>query len=256
MLVLIICNCTTIGIQSMKQMRRDYGFALDGIDNILLGMFITEAVIRMIPMRLRYFYDGWNVFDFVMILISFGVLIQQEMAADPNAVTAGRLFYFIRILRAFRSVRVFRAFKSLSAVKSLQMIVKTLFQSVVALASISLTGALILCTLFNLDAWAVIGTCYYGSVSADFSSVWKTSFRLIRVISLDTWTEYYYNLSSQAPTLSLYLILFVIIQSYVFLNLLTAVIVNNLVSSKDHRERKKPKTANLVIYIYLGQFFG
>lgn len=40
------------------------------LNYIFTGIFIIEAVIRLIAMRLDYFKMGWNVFDFVIVVFS------------------------------------------------------------------------------------------------------------------------------------------------------------------------------------------
>lgn len=40
------------------------------LNYIFTGIFIIEAIIRLIAMRLDYFKMGWNVFDFVIVVFS------------------------------------------------------------------------------------------------------------------------------------------------------------------------------------------
>ena len=40
------------------------------LNYIFTGIFIVEAVIRLIAMRFDYFKLGWNVFDFTIVVFS------------------------------------------------------------------------------------------------------------------------------------------------------------------------------------------
>ena len=40
------------------------------LNYIFTGIFIIEAIIRLIAMRLDYFKLGWNVFDFIIVVFS------------------------------------------------------------------------------------------------------------------------------------------------------------------------------------------
>ena len=58
------------------------------LNYIFTGIFIIEAVIRLIAMRLDYFKMGWNVFDFVIVVFSIvGKLLVYDSKLD---------FFYIR----------------------------------------------------------------------------------------------------------------------------------------------------------------
>ena len=43
---------------------------LQYLNYIFTGIFIIEAVIRLIALRFDYFKLGWNVFDFTIVVFS------------------------------------------------------------------------------------------------------------------------------------------------------------------------------------------
>ena len=44
------------------------GWYLTAFDNILLGVYVAEAILKLYAMRHRYFKDGWNVFGIIQLL--------------------------------------------------------------------------------------------------------------------------------------------------------------------------------------------
>jgi hypothetical protein len=45
------------------------------INYCFLGIFVLEAAVKFIAFDIRYFKDGWNRFDFVIVIASILVLI-------------------------------------------------------------------------------------------------------------------------------------------------------------------------------------
>jgi len=78
MLLIVFINTVLIGVQTDKStvMRAgaEYevglfltctGWYLTAFDNILLGVYVAEAILKLYAMRHRYFKDGWNVFGII-----------------------------------------------------------------------------------------------------------------------------------------------------------------------------------------------
>ncbi|CAJ1394481.1 unnamed protein product [Effrenium voratum] len=85
------------------------------LEAIFLTIFFVEMVLKLTAFRLKYFWDSWNVLDFVLLCTGVAGLISQidslrlddlsEMSAESRLLrTTGTL----RILRLFRVFRLFR----------------------------------------------------------------------------------------------------------------------------------------------------
>ena len=46
------------------------GSVVEFLDSACLAVFVVELVMKLIAYRLRFFRDGWNIFDFVIIGVS------------------------------------------------------------------------------------------------------------------------------------------------------------------------------------------
>jgi len=65
-----------------------------------------EIILRWIAKEniKTFFSDGWNLFDLIIVLVSY---IPEQIFADTSLITA------IRVLRVFRIFRLLRAFTEL-----------------------------------------------------------------------------------------------------------------------------------------------
>ena len=118
-----------------------HGTLLLGLDKFILGVFIVEALLKMAAhgrQPWRYFADGWNVFDFLIV-----VLCLLPVGGPFAAV--------LRLARALRLLRL------VSALPKLQLLVGALLKSLSAMGYVSLLLAL----LFYI--YAVAGIHLFGA---------------------------------------------------------------------------------------------
>ena len=66
----IIINAITLGLETSKNIKKDYGVYLSLIDTIALTIFTIELLAKITVYRLRFFRDGWNIFDFIIVVVS------------------------------------------------------------------------------------------------------------------------------------------------------------------------------------------
>ena len=112
----IIINAITLGFETSKNIKKDYGVYLSLIDTIALTIFTIELLAKITVYRFRFFRDGWNIFDFIIVVVS---LIP---ASGPFSV-----------LRAFR---IFRTLRLLSVVPSMKRIIQAIFISIPGILSV------------------------------------------------------------------------------------------------------------------------
>jgi len=72
---------------------------------IFLVIFTLEAIIKIIALKLVYFKDNWNIFDFTIVAFTLIILtISAAMNAEDLAILG-------IILRSMRTFRIFRLIK-------------------------------------------------------------------------------------------------------------------------------------------------
>jgi hypothetical protein len=112
---------------------------------VFLFVFISEAVIKLLALGPRwYFVDPWNMFDFVVVLLSCVMLVVDSMNGDWTCATktGGDINVpALSMLRVFRIARVFRLVRRL---KGLRQMIETLIISLPSLSNIALLIGIIL----------------------------------------------------------------------------------------------------------------
>lgn len=230
----IIAAGISVGIQTNKSMM--HNSVLMAIDHIILLIFICEATIKLIaqwPNPWRYFFDPWNIFDFTIVLV--GVINLMAHTADGDIVVVIRLFRLLRILKVVKFI------------PQLRIIVTTMFAS---LPSIGYIGILLL-LLFYI--YGVLGVLLFEDNDPRyFGDLGEAMLTLFRVMTCDSWAEILYiNMngckyeyssvdahlcthSNGAGLLAvLYFLSFVIMISFIVLNLFIAVVTSNMTTASE-----------------------
>lgn len=86
-------------------------------------------------------------------------------------------------------------------------------------------GRLLTCVA---DIFAIIGVTLYRDVSPYFSNLWTALFTMFELLTLDNWFDKYDQAKDRAPTMILFLMVFIVVETFIFINLFVAVICNNL----------------------------
>jgi len=91
------------------------------------SVFTCEFMLKFADQKLKYFTDGWNVFDFCLVLIGlFGLVVNIMVDALPSSASGAsavnsseaRLVRIAQIFRMMRIVRLFRLVKFWRIVKA------------------------------------------------------------------------------------------------------------------------------------------
>ena len=124
-LLFIMLNTIILGLKWYRQDVFISGI-LENINYFFSTIFTIEAMLKIFAMRKAYFYNGWNIFDFLIVLGTiFGVLITQFSGFNVGPQTT--------VIRAFRIGRIMRIIKRY---KSLRKIFNTFIVSMPALANV------------------------------------------------------------------------------------------------------------------------
>ena len=103
--VTIAVNAAVLGLQTYEGIDDRWGDALFAINGICLAIFVVELAIRIAsywPRPLAFFRNGWNVFDFVVILAVFIPGIRE----NSTLLRLLRLLRVVRIVRLLPDLRV------------------------------------------------------------------------------------------------------------------------------------------------------
>ncbi len=202
--VAIMVNAVTLGLETSDQIMAAAGDVLLFIDRTILVLFVFELTVRLAAQRLRFFRNGWNVFDFVIIGITL-------------LPTTGNL----SVLRAFRILRVLRL---LSVVPQLRRVVEALLKSMPGMGAI--VGVL---TLF-FYVGAVLSTKMFGEAFPDwFGTLGASMYTLFQIMTLESWSMGIVRpVMDEFPVAWMFFVPFIFVTSFMVLNLFIAIIVNSM----------------------------
>jgi len=201
---LIIINATVLGLETSQSVMATSGPLLEILDHVLLAIFVAELAARIIVHRLDFFRDPWSVFDFVVVSIAL-------VPASEN----------FTVLRALRVLRVLRL---ITAIPSLKRVVAGLLASLPGMGSILFLIGLI------YYVFAVIGTKLFGLTNPDlFGTLGRSLYTLFTVMTLEGWTnDVAKPVMEHHPYGWIYLFAFIIVATFMVLNLFIGVVVNSM----------------------------
>lgn len=219
----IFVAAVLVGLETSPGIRKQHGFLLHFLDQLILGIFTAEIAIKMGAhgrKPWRYFLDSWNIFDFLIVVVCF-LPMEGQFAA------------------VLRLVRILRVLRLVSAVPRLQLLVGALLKSVPSMGYVSV----LLLILFYI--YAVMGTFLFSAHDPmHFGSLGISMISLFRTVTMEGWTDLMYTqiygssyVDGQSNPMFLkphgylavaYFVSFILIGTMVMLNLFIGVIMKSM----------------------------
>jgi voltage-gated sodium channel len=208
-LLLILVNAVTLGLETEPAVMARFGDLLHLIDRFALTVFCLEIAAKLYVRGLRFFRDPWSVFDFVVVAIAL------LPASGP-----------LTVLRALRILRVLRL---VTIVPSLKRVVGALLGAMPGMASI----VLLLSLIFYVGS--VMSTKLFGEAFPEwFGSVAASAYTLFQVMTLESWSMGIVRPVMEVyPYSWLFFIPFILVTSFTALNLFIGVVVSAMQAEID-----------------------
>ncbi|XP_052042942.1 sodium channel protein type 10 subunit alpha isoform X4 [Apodemus sylvaticus] len=111
-MVLICLNMITMMVETDDQ-SEEKTKVLGRINQFFVAVFTGECVMKMFALRQYYFTNGWNVFDFIVVILSIGSLLFSVILKSLENYFSPTLFRVIRLARIGRILRLIRAAKGI-----------------------------------------------------------------------------------------------------------------------------------------------
>lgn len=150
---------------------------------IFMVIFTLECIFKLIALKCAYFKDGWNIFDFVVVVGTALVLVISWIPAlNLNLGMQATLVRILRILRVLRIVK--RA-------KKLKIIVETIMEALPALGSL---GTLLMLFIF---LFTIVGIQLFSFIQLQDALNYHVNFQnfsdafllLLRCATGEAWNE-------------------------------------------------------------------
>ena len=200
----IAFNAVILGLETSKSLMQSAGGLIYALDYACLTIFVVELALKLVAFGPRFFRNGWNVFDFVIVGISL--------------VPAGQGFTALRALRILRVLRV------ISVAPSLRRVVEGFIRAVPGMGSVFLLMGLI----FYIGA--VIATRLFADAFPQwFGTLGASAYSLFQIMTLESW-----SMGIVRPVMEVYphawafFVPFILATTFVVLNLVVGLIVNSM----------------------------
>ncbi len=126
-----------------------YAQGLDIVNYIFTGVFTAEIILKLIGYGMNFWYETWNLFDFVIVVCSYIDIVFTNIASQSlRMLRIGP--QLLRVLRVFRVARLMRLVKKYRRLQEIMEIIQ------LCLPSIMNVLALLMLIMF---IYAILG-CY------------------------------------------------------------------------------------------------
>jgi len=198
-LAAIVANAAILGYDAHFGETNRYHALIEQWNMYFLYLFTAEIVLEFLAEGpRRYFSRGWNIFDIIVVGLSY-------IAVNPA-------------ISALRTLRVVRVFRLISAVPQMRRVVEALFS---AMPGIMATLA-ILAIVFYIGA--VMGTTLFHE-EPGFRDLGESALTLFALTQFDSWGETIARLQPHYPYAWFFVLSFTVIAAFAVLNLFIGVIV-------------------------------
>jgi voltage-gated sodium channel len=213
----IAVNAAVLGLQTYAGIEDRWGDVLFVINGVCLGIFLVELAIRLAsywPRPLAFFRNGWNVFDFVVILAVFVPGIRENST-------------LLRLLRLLRVVRIVRL------LPDLRVLLLGIWRSIPPLASIAAVTAMI------LFVYGMVGWIWFGDELSDqWGNIGRAMLTLFVMLTLENFPQYMDAAMEVEPWAWLYFVSFILVAAFIVLNVLIGIVLNSMEEAREHERRQ------------------
>ncbi|XP_061092068.1 sodium channel, voltage-gated, type I-like, alpha isoform X18 [Conger conger] len=148
-MILICLNMVTMMVETDDQ-SEETDNTLHWINLVFIVLFTGECVLKMISLRYYYFTIGWNIFDFVVIILSIVGMFLSEVIEK----------YFVSptLFRVIRLARIGRILRLIKGAKGIRTLLFALMMSLPALFNIGLLLFLVMFiyAIFGMSNFAYV----------------------------------------------------------------------------------------------------
>uniref|UniRef100_A0A673CVD7 Sodium channel protein n=1 Tax=Sphaeramia orbicularis TaxID=375764 RepID=A0A673CVD7_9TELE len=148
-MVLIWLNMVAMMVETDDQ-SQEKTKVLYHINVIFISVFTGECLLKMIALRQYYFTNGWNIFDFIVVILSVIGMFLSELIKQ----------YFVSptLFRVIRLARIGRVLRLIKSAKGIRTLLFALMMSLPALFNIGLLLFLVMFiyAIFGMSNFAYV----------------------------------------------------------------------------------------------------
>jgi voltage-gated sodium channel len=203
----IVINAVVLGLETYDTLDKEIGGLLNTLNGVFLGVFTVEIATRLLAYGRRpqdFFRNGWNVFDFVVVGAAYLPFVRES----------------VTLLRLARLLRIARL---LSVIPGLRIVVLGIARSLAPI------GGMAALTFFVLYLYGMVGWLLYDEHDPErFGNIGRSLLTLFQVLTLEGWNDVLDKEMEYSSWSWVYFVSFVLIGTFVVLNVVIAIIVNSM----------------------------
>ncbi|NXR10618.1 SCN5A protein, partial [Semnornis frantzii] len=151
-MILICLNMITMMVETDDQSQEKVNI-LHKINMLFVAIFTGECIIKMLALRHYYFTNGWNIFDFVVVILSIVGTVLSDIIQ--------KYFFSPTLFRVIRLARIGRILRLIRGAKGIRTLLFALMMSLPALFNI---GLLLFLVMF---IYAIFGMANFAYVKKE-----------------------------------------------------------------------------------------
>ncbi|XP_067877715.1 sodium channel protein 1 brain-like [Heterodontus francisci] len=203
-----------------------FALVLNWFNLIFAALFTVEAILKLLGQRQYYFTQAWNIFDFLVVVLSLVGILLDSSASKKQGVSP-------TILRVFRIVRLARLLRLVRSLKGIRKLLFTLVISIPALFNIGLLLGLV------MFIYSILGMSLFRDLPREspindivnFETFGNSMMLLFRLTTAAAWNEILHvmiNSPVQRQFVSFtYMTSYILVANIVIINMYVAVILEN-----------------------------
>ena len=220
---IILVNAISLALLTMPDIDPEVRKTLGELDTFALYIYLVELIMRLVSYGKKpweFFKQGWNVFDFTIVVLSFGVFTGETI--------------ILRLLRIFRLIRIFRFLPE----------VRVLTSSVVkSLPPLMSVGVLIFLALF---IYGMAGVYLFGEELPDsWGNITLALTSLFILLTLENFPNYLEEAVEISPWALPFYLSYIFIVVFTVLNVLIGIVLNAMDEAREENKERKRKMIEL-----------
>jgi voltage-gated sodium channel len=220
---IILVNAVSLALLTMPEIDPETRNTLSELDKLALYIYLVELIMRLVSYGKRpweFFRQGWNVFDFTIVVLSFGIFTGETI--------------ILRLLRIFRLIRIFRFLPE----------VRVLTSSVVkSLPPLMSVGVLIFLALF---IYGMAGVYLFGEQLPDsWGNITLALTSLFILLTLENFPNYLEEAVAISSWALPFYLSYIFIVVFTVLNVLIGIVLNAMDEAREENKERKRKMIEL-----------
>ncbi|CAK9300856.1 unnamed protein product [Gordionus sp. m RMFG-2023] len=217
---LVLLNAVSLSLEADVFIRKPYNDIFMIVNEIFYGLFLTEFLLKIYVLRLKYWKSFYNIVDFC-ILCGFAVQNMINILYPIQFGTVAQISAFIRILKTLRTLRL------ITLIKELQVLMDALLDSLAKFVIYVIIFIFLVIFLFALLGYYLFG--HMVNKEGYWKNLWEALLSILTYLTAEGWTDIQSELDATSPGLGRFFsVTALVVGNFVLMNIFTGIIVMNI----------------------------